>query len=87
MIQSIWQPTQLRQDHEEDAERRATWLELFSDLIFVTAIGELSHSLSSHLALTSLADFVICFVPIWWCWVGATFYASRFDNDSLTVDC
>jgi low temperature requirement protein LtrA len=83
MKQTIWRPTQLRCDEESNKDRRATWLELFYDLIFVAAIGELDHSLSAHLDLKGLGDFVTFFVPIWWCWVGAVFYATRFDNDSF----
>jgi low temperature requirement protein LtrA len=26
---------------------------------------------------------VLLFVPVWWSWVGATFYATRFDTDDL----
>jgi low temperature requirement protein LtrA len=79
----IWQPIRLRRDEETEAERRASWLELFFDLIFVAAIGELAHGLSEHLNWTGLVDFAVFFVPIWWCWIGATFYATRFDNDTV----
>jgi low temperature requirement protein LtrA len=85
MKQNARSPIQLRQDEREEGERRATWLELFYDLIFVAAIGELTHSLSAHLDLKGLSDFIILFVPIWWCWIGSTFYATRFDHDS-TLD-
>ncbi|PSB00744.1 low temperature requirement protein A [Merismopedia glauca] len=84
MKRTILQTTRLRQDSEGDTDRRATWLELFYDLIFVAAIGELAHSLSSHLNFPGLVDFIAFFVPIWWCWIGATFYATRFDNDSVS---
>jgi low temperature requirement protein LtrA len=84
MTHILWHPTQLRQDAEDESERRATWLELFYDLIFVAAMGELAHTLSAHLNLKGILEFVFLFVPIWWCWVGATFYSTRFDNDSLT---
>jgi low temperature requirement protein LtrA len=82
-MKSVWHPTHLRQDGEAEGERRATWLELFYDLIFVAAMGELAHALSAHLDLKGIIEFVFLFVPIWWCWVGSTFYATRFDNDSF----
>lgn len=83
MAQAIWQPPTLRKDSTEEAERRATWLELFYDLVFVATIGQLSHALSEQLSWAGVGGFVIFFIPIWWCWVGATFYATRFDTDGL----
>ncbi len=82
--QKIWQPPRLRRDDESELERHVTWLELFFDLVFVAAISELSHYLSHHISLYGLLTVTIFFVPIWWCWVGATFYATRFDTDDLS---
>jgi low temperature requirement protein LtrA len=83
MPQAIWQPPTLRQDGLEDSDRRATWLELFYDLVFVATISQLSHYLSGHLTWAGVLGFGLFFVPIWWCWVGATFYATRFDTDGF----
>ncbi|MEO1207937.1 MAG: low temperature requirement protein A [Cyanobacteria bacterium J06638_20] len=83
MTYSLWQPPRLRQDDTEATERRATWLELFYDLVFVAAISQLAHYLSAHLTWAGAASFGLMFVPLWWCWVGATFYATRFDADTL----
>lgn len=83
MAKSLWQPPRLRTVGEGEEERRATWLELFYDLIFVAAIAQVAHSLSEHLSLSGFFGYVLLFVPIWWCWVGATFYATRFDTDDL----
>lgn len=82
MSSMLWQPPRLRQDQSEAAERHATWLELFYDLVFVAAIGQLSHYLSAHLSWYGTASFLLMFMPLWWCWVGATFYATRFDADT-----
>jgi low temperature requirement protein LtrA len=69
-----------------DPHRRATWLELFFDLIFVVAIGDateiLSETSSGHVEAGQLFGFVLVFVPLWWIWVGHTMYANRFDTDS-----
>ncbi|MGF1457755.1 MAG: low temperature requirement protein A [Leptolyngbyaceae cyanobacterium] len=80
---SLWQRPQLRQINEDSEERSATWLELFYDLVFVAAIGQLAHHLSSHLDGLGFAGFALMFIPLWWCWVGTTFYATRFDTDTL----
>jgi low temperature requirement protein LtrA len=68
-------------DTEED--RRATWLELFFDLVFVVAIAELGNSLSDDVTLEGFLKFLALFVPVWWAWAGFTFYANRFDTDDL----
>jgi low temperature requirement protein LtrA len=68
---------------EEDRERRATWLELFFDLVFVVAVAQLSNSLSADMTLEGFAIFCGLFVPVWWAWVGYTFYADRFDTDDV----
>ncbi|MDX2273383.1 MAG: low temperature requirement protein A [Cyanobacteriota bacterium] len=77
-----WQPPRLR-SIETDSERHASWLELFFDLVFVVAVSELSHYLSTHISLQGFLIFVGLFLPIWWSWIGATFYATRFDTDDL----
>lgn len=83
MTKALWQPPRLRLDEEQTSERHATWLELFYDLVFVAAIAELAHSLSDDISWPGFLKFAILFVPIWWCWVGATFYATRFDTGSI----
>ncbi len=83
MARSLWQSPRLRISEENETGRSATWLELFYDLIFVVAIAELGHNLSGNISLSGFLGFVALFVPIWWCWVGATFYATRFDTDDV----
>jgi low temperature requirement protein LtrA len=83
MTRVIFQPPRLRREECEDGERRVTWLELFFDLIFVVAIAQLAHNFSADFSLLGLAKLGILFVPVWWCWVGAIFYDTRFDNDGL----
>jgi low temperature requirement protein LtrA len=83
MTKAIFQPPKLRREECEEEERRATWLELFFDLIFVVAIAQLAHNFSADFTLMGLAKLAVLFIPVWWCWVGATFYDTRFDNDGL----
>ena len=83
MTKSLWQPPRLRTAEDQEEERRATWLELFYDLVFVAAIAEVAHSLSEQVSLSGYFGYVLLFIPIWWSWVGATFYATRFDTDDL----
>ena len=67
----------------EQDDRRATWLELFFDLVFVAAVGQLASALSSQPTAVRFFEFLGLFVPVWWAWSGYTFYANRFDTDDL----
>ena len=69
-----------------DTHRRATWLELFFDLIFVVALSDageiLNETHDGHIAPGQFLHFVLVFLPLWWIWAGHTIYANRFDTDS-----
>lgn len=64
------------------SERRATWFELFCDLVFVAAVGEVTHRVGEHPTPGSVAGAAALFVPLWWVWVIYTVAANRFDPDS-----
>lgn len=82
MREDWWKPPQLRIEGSEE-ERRVTWLELFYDLVFVVAISQLAHKLNEDVSLSGFFGFVALFIPVWWSWIGAAFYANRFDTDDL----
>ena len=64
--------------------KRANWLELFYDLIFVYAISKATHILAythnGHLYISQYFIFLLVFIPIWWSWTGHTLFATRFDT-------
>jgi low temperature requirement protein LtrA len=66
-----------------DEMRRATWLELFFDLVFVAAVGQLANALAAEPTAARFFEFMGLFVAVWWAWMGFTFYANRFDTDDL----
>lgn len=72
-------------EHQKD--RKATWLELFFDLIFVVAIAKAAHVLQhphhGHIETIIYFKYILIMIPIWWAWVGATLYANRFDCDDI----
>lgn len=74
-------PPRLRTAEEGGEERHASWLELFFDLVFVVAIAELAYSLAGDLTPGGFALFAALSVPVWWAWIGYTFYADRFETD------
>ena len=66
-----------------DEHRHATWLELFYDLVYVVAVSQIAHYLYEDTSLKGFLGFVFLFVPVWWAWIGTTFYANRFDSDDI----
>ena len=82
MANSHFQPPTLRSRRDQTkGERHATWLELFYDLVFVAAIAQLATKLSDDYSLRGVVEFIMLFVPVWWAWIGHTFYSTRFDSD------
>jgi low temperature requirement protein LtrA len=77
-----WRRPQLREDADEI--RRASWLELFIDLMFVAIISACARALALDLSLTGLGHFVIAFLPAWWIWLGLTVYDDRLDTDDVS---
>jgi low temperature requirement protein LtrA len=61
--------------------RKATWFELFFDLVFVVAVAQLSAAYAHHYDLAGAAQFAAAFLAMWWCWLGHTFHGTRFDHD------
>jgi low temperature requirement protein LtrA len=66
-----------------DRDRRASWLELFFDLVFVVAITELSHQLVADHSAGGFLRFAALFFPVFVAWQGYMAYATRFDTDDL----
>lgn len=84
MTNSWNEPPKLRVGEESvDQPRHATWLELFYDLVFVVAVAQVTHELTDNTSIPGYLGFVVLFIPIWWAWVGTTFYSNRFDTDNV----
>ena len=69
--------------NKNEEERHATWLELFYDLVFVVTVSQLSHYLFHDVSLLNFFGFLFLFIPVWWSWIGTTFFATRFYSDDL----
>lgn len=78
-----WQVPKLRTDEDEHRERRVSWLELFFDLYFVVVIAEVAHYLAEHLSWGGLGNFIFLFLPVWWIWIGATYFLERFETEGI----
>jgi low temperature requirement protein LtrA len=82
--QTAWRtPPRLRTLDDAGEERRATWLELFFDLVFVVAVAQLATGLGEDTSVSGFLRFIGLFFPVLWAWTGFTFYANRFDTDDV----
>ena len=63
--------------------RRASYFELFFDLVFVVAIAQLAHQLVVDHSLDGFALFAGLYLPVFISWQGFSFYADRFDTDDV----
>jgi low temperature requirement protein LtrA len=61
--------------------RKATWFELFFDLVFVVAVAQLTGAYAHHFDWSGAAGAAFLLLAMWWCWLGHTFYATRFDQE------
>lgn len=71
----------LRTLEPTEGERHASWLELFFDLVYVLAVAKVAQILVEHSDLAGFLKFAALFIPVWWSWVGFTFYADRFESE------
>lgn len=69
----------------EERERHASWLETFFDLVFVLVVSRVAAGLHDDLSAAGLGRFLLIFLPVWWGWVGFSFYVSRFPREDNVV--
>jgi low temperature requirement protein LtrA len=79
----VFEIPSLHFEEERDEHRKVTWLELFFDLFFVVTIAQLTHALSAHPTWIDFFKFVVLFIPVWWVWIGFTYYNERFESGGL----
>ena len=65
-------------------KRQATWLEVFFDLVFAVAVTQLGSYLHHHSNLTGYAMYAASFIPIWWAWMGFSYFCDVFDAEGKT---
>lgn len=79
-----WQTPRLLLAEDDHEERRVSWLELFYDLMFVVVIAELAHYLAEHPTPQGFLTYSLLFIPVWWVWIGGTFYNVRFETQDIS---
>jgi low temperature requirement protein LtrA len=68
-----------------DSEPRATFFELFFDLVYVFAITQLSHHLLEHLTWEGAGQTVFLLLAVYWAWNYTTWMANWFDPETVPV--
>jgi low temperature requirement protein LtrA len=66
-------------DREEEAERHATNLELFLDLVFVFAVTQIASSISRDLTWSGLGRGLLIAWLVWWQWSQYTWAGAAVD--------
>lgn len=60
----------------EEADQRATWTELFFDLVIVAGVGQLTHLLHNDPSVADLALYTLLYFAFWTAWTGFTVYGT-----------
>ena len=68
-----------------DGERRATYFELFFDLVFVFAVTQLSHHLLGDLTWAGAAQTAFLLLAVYWAWNYTTWMTNWFDPEVAPV--
>ncbi|WP_433628205.1 low temperature requirement protein A [Nocardia sp. CA-120079] len=60
---------------------RATWAELFFDLVLVFAVTQTAHVLGHHTSIGTLGHALVLLAPLWWGWVGVTILVNTVEEN------
>jgi len=69
----------------QEGEQRATFFELFFDLVYVFAVTQLSHHLLDDLSWATAAETAFMLVALYWAWNYTTWMTNWFDPDTVPV--
>jgi low temperature requirement protein LtrA len=68
-----------------EGEQRATFFELFFDLVYVFAVTQVSHHLLADLSWPGAAETAFMLVAVYWAWNYTTWMTNWFDPDTAPV--
>lgn len=77
---------QIRIMRRSGQEQRATFFELFFDLVYVFAVTQLSHHLlATHLTWEGAAETAFMLLAVYWAWNYTTWMANWFDPETAPI--
>src|SRR4051812_42838728 len=68
-----------------DVEQRATFIELFFDLVFVFVVTQISSLLAHDLTAEGAGKALFLLLAAWWAWIYTTWTTNWFDPESIVV--
>src|SRR5918993_5262935 len=68
-----------------EGEQRATFFELFFDLVYVFAVTQLSHHLLDDITWAGAAETALMLVALYWAWNYTTWMTNWFNPDTAPV--
>jgi low temperature requirement protein LtrA len=75
----------LRRQPNADEDQRASFVELFFDLVFVFVVSRLSELLIADLTLAGAAKTLFLLLVAWWAWIYTTWMTNWFDPETGPV--
>ena len=71
---------------KKDGERsKASFPELFFDLVFVFGLIQLSHTLATDFSSTAVFEAALLILAIWWVWINTTWVTNLLDTGLESV--
>ena len=71
--------------HDGQETGKATFPELFFDLVFVFALIQLSHSLAKDFGPTAVLEAGILILSLWWLWIHTTWITNLLNTEKEPV--
>jgi low temperature requirement protein LtrA len=69
----------------QEGEQRATFFELFFDLVYVFAVTQVSHHLLDDISWVAAAETTFMLVALYWAWNYTTWMTNWFDPDTVPI--
>jgi low temperature requirement protein LtrA len=66
-----------------EGEQRATFFELFFDLVYVFAVTQLSHHLLADISWSGVAETAFMLVALYWAWNYTTWMTNCCDGEPV----
>jgi len=70
----------------EERGKRVGWVELYFDLVFVFAVGQVAHGIVTDPHWSRVGAALGLFMTLWWTWIGFAVLYNRRGDDSRTAD-
>ena len=71
---------------DERGGKRVGWVELYFDLVFVFAVGQVAHGIVADPHWARAAAALGLFATLWWTWIGFAVLYNRRGDDSRIAD-